>query len=428
MFYTFYKSELYWNGTRRDYYLTYYLIAGFLILFFIITFYLSDKVKTYLIVTLIAVVFALYAFEIYSIIQIPVKERKQLAKKIKLYKQQTGKEYDTRERIEIFNDLNNKDKNVVVAVAPSFLIKDKKNILPLSGISNSKTINCNENGYYSIYQSDRYGFNNPDSEWNQPEIEYLLTGDSFIQGACVNRPHDIGSVLRKLTKKPVLNLGYKNNGPLIEYAVLREYLRPNVKNVLFIYYEGNDFDDLSRELGSEILLKYLKDLNFSQNLKSKQNQIDEMSTIKMIDEIKEQKQHDRFAFKLLEFIKISNLRFLFSLPKSHPQPQPQFKEILKFAKDLALKNNSKFYFVYLPSDGRYKTHIRITNTDYFTDSYVSVKKVVNELNIPFIDIHKEVFLKESNPLKLFAFEMPLQHYNIEGYKKVTEAIYKFISK
>ena len=53
-------------------------------------------------------------------------------------------------------------------------------ILPLSGISNSETIHCNENGYYSIYQSDRYGFNNPDEEWDKKEIEYLLVGDSFI--------------------------------------------------------------------------------------------------------------------------------------------------------------------------------------------------------------------------------------------------------
>ena len=172
----------------------------------------------------------------------------------------------------------------------------------------------------------------------------------------------------------------------------------------------------------------LKDLNFSQDLKSKQNQIDEMSTIKMIDEKKKQKQRDRFIFKFLDFIKISNLRFLFSLPKSYPLPQPQFKEILKFAKDLALRNNSKFYFVYLPSDGRYKNHTRITSTNFYTDSYVSIKKIVNELNIPFIDIHKEVFLKESNPLKLFVFKMSLQHYNVEGYKKVDEAIYKIISK
>ena len=49
---------------------------------------------------------------------------------------------------------------------------------------------------------------------------------------------------------------------------------------------------------------------------------------------------------------------------------------------------------------------------------------LNELNIPFIDIHKEVFENEQNPLKLFSFELP-GHYDIGGYKKVTETIYKF---
>ena len=424
-FYTFYKSELYWHGTQRDYYLTYYLISGFLILFFVIIFYLSDIVKTYLIIALVSVVFVLYAFETYLVLQMLNKEKKQLNEKIELYKKQTGKEYDTRSKIEIFNDLNNKYKNVVTPVPPSFLINVNKNLLPLSGISNSKTINCNENGYYSIYQSDRYGFNNPDSEWNEPEIEYLLLGDSFAHGDCVNQPNDMGSVLRKLSKKPVINLAYKNNGTLIEYAVLREYLRPNVKNVLWIYYEGNDIFDLGRELKSEILIKYLKDLNFSQNLKSKQNQIDEMATIKMINDEKEQKRKKSYSFKLLTSIKISNLRKLFSQPKSYLQPQPQFKEILKFAKDLAFKNNSKFYFIFLPTNSRYETH---NSTDFFNSPYVSVKKIVNELNIPLIDIHEMVFLKESDPLKLFPFKMSGKHYNVEGYKKITEAIYKFTSK
>ena len=74
--------------------------------------------------------------------------------------------------------------------------------------NNKKTIYCNENGYYSIYQSDRYGFNNPDEEWDNKETEYLIVGDSFTDGACVNRPNDIASVLRILSNKSVLNLGY----------------------------------------------------------------------------------------------------------------------------------------------------------------------------------------------------------------------------
>ena len=36
--------------------------------------------------------------------------------------------------------------------------------------------------------------------------------------------------------------------------------------------------------------------------------------------------------------------------------------------------------------------------------YNLVKNIVTELKIPFIDIHKEVFKKEQNPLKLFPFD------------------------
>ena len=115
-------------------------------------------------------------------------------------------------------------------VAPTNYINKDFSIFPLSGISNSQTIYCNENGYTSVYKSDRYGFSNPDTEWDSKEIEYLIVGDSFAQGACVNRPNDIGSVLRKLSNKSVLNLGY-GGMVSIEYATLREYLNVNVNKV-----------------------------------------------------------------------------------------------------------------------------------------------------------------------------------------------------
>ena len=35
------------------------------------------------------------------------------------------------------------------------------------------------------------------------KVKYLLLGDSFVQGSCVNRPNDIASSLRNLTKKPL---------------------------------------------------------------------------------------------------------------------------------------------------------------------------------------------------------------------------------
>ena len=88
--------------------------------------------------------------------------------------------------------------------------------------------------------------------------------------------------------------------------------------------------------------------------------------------------------------------------------KPEFKEILKLAKELTEKKGSNFYFIYLPTYKRYK---KIDNNDV---NYNKVKSVMSELNIPFIDIHK-VFDKEKNPIKLFPFEM-YGHYTVEGTK------------
>ena len=50
---------------------------------------------------------------------------------------------------------------------------------------------------------------------------------------------------------------------------------------------------------------------------------------------------------------------------------------------------------------------------------------MNDLDIFFIDIDKEVFKKEENPLKLFPFEQN-GHYNEEGYRKVAQKIFELV--
>ncbi len=189
-------------------------------------------------------------------------------KKSYLYKKKTGKKFDKRTKLQIYEDLKKKNDKIKLTVYPSSYL-NLNSLFPFSGVSNSKTIYCNENGYFSIYKSDRYGFNNPDDEWSNEKVEYLLVGDSYTHGACVNRPDDIASVLRSLSKKSVLNLGYGDTGPLIHYAILREYLKKNVKKILWIYYEGNDLQNLKKELKNNVLSKYFENENFSQNLKKK---------------------------------------------------------------------------------------------------------------------------------------------------------------
>lgn len=403
--YIIYKSEFYWDGIKRSYYTTYYLISFGLIFFSIISFYLNNKIKEYLIIILPSITFSLYAFEFY----LPFHHLP--GEKNKIYKQITGKEFDLRSKIEIYNDLKKDGKDYSISTPPSTFLKENIKIFPFSGVSNSKTIFCKENGYYSIYDSDRFGFNNPDKEWDSKKIEYLLVGDSFTQGACVNRPYDIGSVLRTLSKKSALNLGYASNGPLIEYSTLREYLGDNVTNILWIYYEGNDLHNLENELRNDILKKYLRDLDYSQNLKSKQNLID--NELNKIIEIKNTKK----KFKLSEFIKLYNLRTKL-IPLADLLPRPELKNILYLAKILSENNGSKLYFVYLPTYNRYGSRFNEA-------SYMKIKKILNELKIPMIDIHEEVFKKENNPKELFPFGLP-GHYTVDGYEKTAKTIFNFI--
>ena len=411
LIYIFYKSEIYWEGNKRSYYFTYYLVSLALIFFSIITFFINQKIKEYLIISGISLVAGLYLIEGY----LTFKEK---FLKEQIYEKLTGNKWDRRTDFQIYKDLKKTNNEIVMRVVPKLYINENSLIYPLSGISNSNTIYCNENGFYSFYQSDRYGFNNPDNEWDKKEIEYLLVGDSFVHGACVDRPNDISSVLRILSKKSVLNLGYGANGPLIEYANLREYLNTNVKKVLWVYYEGNDLYNLEYEKNNNILINYLNDLNFTQNLKIKQNEINDLAVNYLSEREREKKNEIKnFKIKLIKFIKIYNIRTLINsvrAPAPKP-PSPEFKKILQLTKELVNKNNSKLYFIYLPEYSRFKKNYDNTN-------YNLVKNIVSELKIPFIDISKEVFKKVQNPLKLFPFELP-GHYNIEGYKKVTETIY-----
>ena len=301
LIYTFYKSEILWDGNYKHYYKIYYLISLILICFSIITFFINEKIKLYLIISVISLIVSFYLFEGYLTLKLNFFKdtllKEQLLKeqflREQIYEKKTGKKWDTRTRIKIYDDLKKIDKDIVISVRPKNYLEQeikKYSILPLSGISNSRTIYCNENGYYSIYKSDRFGFNNPDVEWDKKEIEYVLVGDSFTHGACVNRPNDISSVLRKLSNKSVLNLGMGGNGPLHEYATLVEYLKDNVKKILWIYYEENDFKSLPQ---NNVLNNYLKDKSFNQKLKFRQNSIDKLALEIVKEKYKQKKEKEK---------------------------------------------------------------------------------------------------------------------------------------
>ena len=321
------------------------------------------------------------------------------------------------------------DAHVVIDIPPS-LFNNNKNLIPLAGISNSNTIFCNENGYFSSYLSDRYGFNNPDAEWDKKNIDYILLGDSFVQGACVDRPDDIASNLRKKNYN-VLNFGYATNGPLLQLASLKEFRPKNVKNVLWFFYEGNDLNDLEREKKSNILSNYLYDKNFSQNIKDKQDKVDSLSRSKFLEIEKINKKlslkNNKLKYKLLKFVRLDKTKkILFKkdslknadsgIKKKVEFDYVLFESILLEAKRVSEIDKSNFYFIYLPWYYRYERGIEAY-------SYDKIKKIVINNNINFIDMNNLIFEKEKFPLKYFPFRR-FGHYNEIGYLKVSNEIIK----
>jgi len=328
--------------------------------------------------------------------------------------------------------LNEKKKfhNIALSIYPyNFLNEKNIEIFPLSGFSNSLTINCNELGFYSRYDSDKFGFNNPNDEWDKTEYKYLLIGDSWVHGACVNFPDDIANQLRIINRndilekdKGILNLGYGGNGPLIENATLREYYPDKkVENILIFFAPGDDMDFLN-EIKNPFLIKYLNNKNYSQDLKNNNLLLTKTLQDKFEKEIIKETEN-----RFIRFDELS-LKSVLTLSSIKHRVAWQFdvsiyhkREIAlnKMNRDLLFKNyrqikefsesvGSNLYFVFLPGfpgeDDGYK-----------------ILGLVKELNIPVINIKKEVFDKHPDKLSLFPFRSP-GHYTPEGYKLIAKTI------
>ena len=142
------------------------------------------------------------------------------------------------------------------------------------------------------------------------------------------------------------------------------------------------------------------------------------------DTVKKKVENNIFNISIiLNFIKLSNTRLSIQpqQPEFHPLPQKEFVQILKLTKELSELNNSKLFFVYLPEYQRYKF------SKYSNRNYNKIIEILENLEINYIDIHKKVFQKQKNPLSLFSFGLPGNHYNEKGYYLTAEAILEYIN-
>ena len=422
LLYTFYRAQIIHESKQLQYYLKYYLLFLSSLSFWLYVLRIKAQSKIIFLIIGSFFVFSLYTFELIRFYNISINN---------LFVEKTNSPILKNEKLILLEQLRKSNIDTYPSIIPNiFLNKNEIDLYPLAGVSNVKTVFCKEGPEFSIYQSDRYGFNNPDNQWNK-KIDHVLVGDSFAQGACVNEGEDIASRLRTLSSKSVLNLGMAGNGPLIELASLKEYVSDiNVKNILWVYFERNDLDDLKKEKKNKILIKYL-DNSFFQQLNKKQKQINSLVKKTIINEEKklklnnfvEKKIDNYFAFKKIIRLKIVRDKTAFDRGLNFGV-DPLFEKVILQAKKFAEEKKSKFYFIYLPDKESFKKN-NVNNKNFYKKT--EILEILKRNNINLIDIHSILFSKEEDPFALFAHRV-YGHYSTETYLNIAKIIKTYIEK
>lgn len=282
-------------------------------------------------------------------------------------------------------------------------------ILPLAGVASATTALCNERGPYVFFSSDEHGFRNPSGLPDKAQV--ALIGDSFVQGECVPPGKDIAAVLRG-DGHDVRSLGASGSGPLVELAIQIEYaLRLEPKVVIWCFFEENDLDDLREELETPLLVRYLEEDGFSQNLWERQGEIDAYWR-RFLEQVQPSSYYGSTG-KTKELLTLAPLRRLIGLERNAHAPwRKNLTRILTKAKGLAEARGSRFYFVYLPGWSRYGTAPALDKEE--------VLALVRSLDISVIDFD-EVLKAAGDPLDYFP-SRHIGHYNEAGHALLAKTI------
>jgi hypothetical protein len=344
-----------------------------------------------------------------------------------------GVKFDTRSRLQVMRDLERQGIRSYPSIFPTLLMTgdgrgpfltsrlsiDGIPTLPLGGVSAVATILCNESGEYTIYDADEHGFNNPRGLWSRDRVAIAAVGDSFALGSCVPAGKSFVDLIRRQYPATV-NLGMDNNGPLLEFAGLREFLpalRP--RSILWFYYEGNDLENLWYEKSSPLLMRYLG-RDFSQDLARRQAAIDK-ALAAYIEGVKSGARAPLWKQIATLFHIREAAGRLFrrrdTVPSSSPQSiveQHLLRELLAEANRTAETWGGRVYFVYLPAWRRYAAPPTSDSERH------TVLSLVRQLGIPIIDIHGP-FERTGDPIALFPFRQD-GHYNEAGHRLVADEV------
>jgi hypothetical protein len=351
-----------------------------------------------------------------------------------------GVKVDARDRSEKVEELRGRGVDAVPGLMLADILgadshaetsDDRFKLIPIGGISNALTVLCNETGQFVTYTSDEHGLRNPPGVWTAPRADLAAVGQSLVQGFCVADGQGFVDLLR--ARYPVtLNLGISGESALLQLAAIREYLPPlQPKIVLWFFTEGQDLNDLYEESRHPLVKRYLEP-TFTQNLPSRQAEIDHalrrsQAEQRSSPQLPPSSTSSAFFYRSLGMLKLWHVREKLDLAygingvdRRAWSALTLLDDTLTRADNLARSWGGRLYFVYLPSWTRYRNGSIGPERER-----TAVLSVVESLRIPIIDL-EPVFRGQEDPLSLFPFRR-FGHYNEAGNRIVAATVLKTLS-
>jgi hypothetical protein len=324
----------------------------------------------------------------------------------------------------------------------SYKLLDKVNLnhLPLSGYNQAKILLClDEYNKPIYYNSDKNGFNN---EIYQEQNDILLIGDSYVQGMCVKNSENFNGQFKKFDFNTT-SLGVGGNGPLLEYATFKEFKSQyKFKKLILFITPDNDFYDLSNEINNKILINYLLNKNFLQDLSNKDKKNEKKNILNEYFNNKTKRFANDFLsvyhFNLKEIGNLIEKVFSKKIKEDYFYLQNEkvdevFFEIIKHFNDYLTYQNIDFYIVFnsVTPNILYPSNLESRKYKRLLDIKVSkIKELLDENQIKYLD-YTQFLLKNYNKNNInFVFKKinnRWDHYTEKGYYTLTSNIVKLIS-
>lgn len=386
---------------------------GVIIILFI-NFLIGSFIKSF---TKQSFIFFIYFFLIlYSVnsLIVYVDYNKLPQKKIENKLKKENKSYDKRKLIEVVKDERSKGNIIYPYVVPREFLKFNKKEIPLTPISNSNYVACNEFGIWKKIKTDKYGFNNKKFI---NSFDILLMGDSFAEGSCVDQTNEPANLFKKNHNLNTYNIGISGNGPLLSLALAHEIKEiVNFKYIVWFIFD-NDFYDITLETKSDYLKEYLtKDFimnNYFSNIEI-QNNIQKKYIENNLESFK-----TGFSLKesLLELKPlIYRINKLINKKENEDLVHYNKKDFKKiFDKIHYLYKDKKIFVVYLP-----ETTCFNNRSKECTRRFDELKNLSNE--IIFLNFYEFLKKNVNNYKKMYALEQDRAHFSDLGYKYLVEFV------